>query len=92
MLGASPIWGLAEGSKVTEVIVRHNGTATRYKAVEEAIGLKALREEKTSLEALLATPEPVNEELIELGKATHFYYMDKTSIQARLDEINSILG
>lgn len=67
-------------------------TAIKYRVVEEAIDLEALRQEKESLEAMLAMPEPTTEELIELGKAQHHYYTDKTDLQNRLNQINSILG
>lgn len=49
-------------------------------------------QEKEGIEQMLATPEPTDKELIELGKATHPYFMDKTSLQNRLDEIKLVLG
>jgi len=49
-------------------------------------------QEKEGIEQMLATPEPTDKELIELGKANHPYFMDKTSLEARLAEIKSILG
>ncbi len=67
-------------------------TAVKYTVIAETIDLEALRQEKEGIEQMLATPEPTDKELIELGKATHPYFMDKTSLEARLAEIKSILG
>jgi hypothetical protein len=49
-------------------------------------------QEKEGIEQMLATPEPTKEELIELGKNQHPYFMDRTSLEARLAEIRVILG
>ena len=67
-------------------------TAIKYKVVEETIDLEALRREKEGLEEMLSMEEPTKEELIELGKGQHPFYMDKDDIQKRLDKINKILG
>jgi hypothetical protein len=91
MLDTSPIWGLAEGSKVTEAIERHDGTATRYKVAVATLDLNALRQEKETLEAMLAIEEPSTNELVELGKTSHPFYL-KEELQERLDRINEILG
>ena len=85
------IWGLAKDSKVTEVIVRHDGTATRHKVRQDTIDLTALRGEKADLETQLAADEPGNKELEEWGKTIHPWYR-KDELQARLDKINEILG
>lgn len=67
-------------------------TAVKYTVAAETIDLEALRQEKEGIEQMLATPEPTDKELIELGKANHPYFMDKASLEARLAEIKSILG
>ena len=67
-------------------------TAVKYTVVEETIDLEALRQEKEALEQQLAMPKPSDKELIELGKSTHPYFMDKTYLQKRLEEIKAILG
>jgi len=68
-------------------------TAIRYKVVEEKIDLEALRQERDALLEQLAVKEPSIEELIELGKGQHaFYIRDSKSIQQRLDMISKILG
>lgn len=67
-------------------------TAVKYTVVAETIDLEALRQEKEALEQQLAMPKPSDKELIELGKSTHPYFMDKTYLQKRLEEIKAILG
>lgn len=75
------------------VVSEDKKTATRYKVVKEVIDLEALRQEKEALEYQLAVTEPSKEELIELGKGQHaFYIRDSKSIQQRLDMISKILG
>lgn len=66
-------------------------TAIKYRVVEEAIDLEALRQEKEGLEAMLTMPEPTTEELIEMGKSMHPYYQDREWVANRLEEINRIL-
>jgi len=67
-------------------------TAVKYTVIAETIDLEALRQEKEALEQQLAMPKPSDKELIELGKSTHPYFMDKTYLQKRLEEIKAILG
>ena len=68
-------------------------TAKRYRVVEETIDLEALKREKEMLEAELNMPEPSKEELIELGRSMHEYYLrDVEAIKKRIEEINNILG
>lgn len=67
-------------------------TAIKYRVVEEAIDLEALRQEKEGLEAMLMMSEPTVEELIEIGKSMHPYYCPKDELVKRLEQINSILG
>jgi len=67
-------------------------TAVKYTVVEETIDLEALRQEKEALEQQLAMPKPSDKELIEMGKGVHPYYQPKEMIEARIREINSILG
>ena len=66
--------------------------AVRYRVVAEPIDLEALRREKEALEEILNMHEPSEEELIELGKSHHPFYIDKTNIQKRIDKINNTLG
>lgn len=91
MQASQEIWGLTKGSKVTEAIVRHDGTATRYRVRIDTIDLIALRGEKADLEAQLVAEEPGDKELKEWGKTIHPWYR-KSELQARLDKINEILG
>lgn len=68
-------------------------TAVKYTVVKETIDLEALKAEKESLEAQLNEKEPSESELINLGRASHpFYMIDKASIKARIAEINKLLG
>jgi hypothetical protein len=66
-------------------------TAIRYKVVEEVIDLEALRQEKEELQAIAELKEPTVEELIELAKQYHEYYLDKNQIRNRIAEINLLL-
>jgi len=85
--------GLKDDSDLKEKIVKiDDKTAVRYRVVEEVIDLEALRQEKQALEEQLAMPEPSKEELIEQGKIIHPYYTDKSWIEKRITEIDSILG
>ncbi len=85
--------GLAKNSKEQEkIVIKDENAAIRYRVAEEAIDLGALRQEKEALEEQLKMPEPTEEELLEQGKAMHPYYQDKTWIEQRIREINSILG
>jgi len=93
MLDASPIWGLVEGSKVTEAIVRHDGTATRYRVTKEKLNLGALQLKRDELARRLEIPEPTEQEIIEAGRSSHtFYTLDRDRIQSEIDLIDSILG
>ncbi len=84
--------GLTQSSEIKEKIVKiDENTAIRYRVVEEAIDLGALRQEKEALEEQLKMPEPTKEELLEQGKAMHPYYQDKSWIEQRIRKINSIL-
>jgi len=86
--------GLSKASEVREEIVKSKDgkTAIRYRVVEDTIDLEALRAEKENLEAELNQVEPSKEELIELGKMMHpFYMLDREYTQRRIDEINSLL-
>ena len=63
-----------------------------YKLVRDYQAVPKTKEErKAELEAekkeIIMEEEPSNEELIEIGKMGHFYYMDKM----RLDDINNQL-
>lgn len=86
--------GLQEGVEEKEKIVKiDEKTAKRYRVVEEAINLEALRQEKADLEAQLNMPEPSQEELIEAGKAIHPYYqIDREAIQERIKQIDELLN
>ncbi len=87
------MFGLSKDSITKEIINKvDSSTAIKYSIKEELIDLEALRQEKEGIEQMLATPEPTDKELIELGKANHPYFMDKASLEARLAEIKSILG
>ena len=50
-----------------------------------------LEQEKQMLQDQLDIPEPSNEELKELGRMTHPYYMNKDGIRNRINEINEII-
>lgn len=79
--------------KEPQIVKSKDGkTAIKYTVVKETIDLEALRQEKEALEQQLAMPKPSDKELIELGKSTHPYFMDKTYLQKRLEEIKAILG
>lgn len=85
--------GLSKVSEIKEEIVKvDEKTAKRYRVVEEVIDLEALRAEKQDLEQLLATPEPTQEELVNLGKGQHPFYWNKTDLTARLAEVKKVLG
>jgi len=76
-----------------EIVKSEDGlTAIRYKVIEEKIDLEALRREREALEQILATKKPTDKELIELGKSYHSYYLDKTSLLKRLEEIEKLGG
>ena len=76
-----------------EIVKSEDGlTAIRYKVIEEKIDLEALRREREAIEQILATPKPTDKELIELGKSYHNYYLDKTSLLKRLEEIEGLGG
>ena len=82
-------------STITEeqIVKIDKDTAVRYKVVEERIDLKALRREKESLEAELATKEPTKEELVMLGRAFHPYYMiDRQDVENKIKEIEKLLN
>jgi len=65
-------------------------TAKRYRVVEETIDLEALRRELEELEKM---EEPTKEELIELGRAYHPYYLDREERIAWLrQKINEVLS
>jgi len=85
---------LTELSDVKEKIVKiDEKTAKRYKVVEEAVDLEALKQEKANLEEQLNMPEPTKEELIELGKMYHPYYtLDREAIRARISQIEEFLN
>lgn len=51
-----------------------------------------LEREKERLEQALNMPEPTQQELIDLGVSTHEYYHPKDVEEARLKEINTLLG
>ena len=80
--------------KEAQIIISKDGlTAIKYTVVEEKIDLVALRNEKVNLEAELLAKEPTKEELIEMGKMQHPYYMRNVeSIKRRLEEITKLLG
>jgi len=85
--------GLSDKSDTKEIVVKQDkNTAIKYRVIEEAIDLEALKQEKENLQAQLDVPEPTKEELIEQGKMMHPYYQDNTWITDRINEINSILG
>jgi hypothetical protein len=64
-------------------------TSIRYQVVSEVIDLKRLRQELEQLEFFM--PEPTDEELIEIGKQMHPFYMQNDN-SIRIAEIKSILG
>lgn len=84
-------YGLSSTSTVEEVIVRHDGTATRYKVTVGVIDLAALRQEKEMLEEQLEMPKPSNETLIEDGKMVNPYYTEREEWERRLVEIGKAL-
>jgi SMC interacting uncharacterized protein involved in chromosome segregation len=82
-------------STITEeqiVVSQDKLTAIRYRVVKEEINLEQLRQEKENLQAQLDIPEPTKEELIEQGKMMHPFYQDNSWVEARITEIDSILG
>jgi hypothetical protein len=86
--------GLSKASEIREEIVKSSDgkTATRYRVVEEVIDLDRLRREKANLEAELEQAEPSEAELIDMGKVMHPYYTrDTSSIQKKIDELDSLL-
>ncbi len=66
-------------------------TAVRYKVVAETIDLDALKAEREELSYILNMKEPSIEELIEFGKVTHPYYVDREWKALRIAEIDAIL-
>ena len=50
-----------------------------------------LEEERQILQDQLEMPAPSDEELKELGRMTHPYYMNKDGIRNRINEINEII-
>ncbi len=90
-ISITPMPDLSALAGQTQIKRLDEKTAIKYRVVEEAIDLEALRQEKESLEAMLAMPEPTTEELIEMGKSMHPYYQDREWVANRLEEINRIL-
>lgn len=86
--------GLQDGSKLKEEIVKiDDKKAIRYRIVEEVIDLDALKKEKEALEAQLAEKEPSEEELVEVGRSVHSWYLrDIYFINKRLEEIDGLLS
>jgi hypothetical protein len=68
----------------TEVIIKEE-TETRYL-------ISDLKAEKERIEAELKVKEPSKEELIDLGRSMHEYYMPKDHLENRLKVINDLLG
>jgi hypothetical protein len=86
--------GLSDKSEIKEEIVKSadGKTATRFRVIEEIIDLEGLRREKERLESELNATEPSNEELVEMGRMYHpFYMINKESHQARIDVIKELL-
>lgn len=74
--------GLSDKSELREEIVKVDEThAKRYRVVEEKIDLGRLKKELASWQEM---PEPTKEELIELGKMSHEYYMQRDAEIERL--------
>lgn len=85
--------GLSDKSELQEKIIKvDENTAMKYVVSKETINLEALRNEKKMLEDELKFPEPSKEELIEMGKSMHPYYMRNIDmIKNRIEEINILL-
>lgn len=82
--------GLSEDSQQAELVVAQDeNTAIKYQVVEQTLDLNALRQELDMLENPM--PKPTDQELVELGKMHHPYYMQPDN-SVRIAEIKSILG
>jgi hypothetical protein len=68
---------------------RAKDTITEYYVAEKVYNVAQLKSELEQLE--YSIPEPSNEELIEVGKQTHPFYMQNDN-STRIAEIKSILG
>jgi len=84
--------GLIEPSEIKEKIVKvSDKEAIRYKVVEEVIDLGALTIEKKGIKEQLAKVLS-DEKLLEWARANYPYQnIDRTALEARLKEINSLL-
>ena len=63
---------------ITESVVEYN--------------IENLEAERASIIAQIEAEEPSDEELIELWKMSHPYYMGNSHLQYRLQEINNLLS
>ena len=70
------------------VISKDGNTATTYKVVTTVVDIKALKDELAEWEGMT---EPSDAELIEMGKMSHPYYLDRETriedLKRKLEEV-----